>query len=140
MCPCATIIGEELLENPGLVPWGYRAVSPGRFARILVLQRLHAALGSNSLQQSSLPRQIQSPVAGALAAVDGVTRAQSADREGAKLLGRRRTTIWRRLQAQAMADPVYDRIDLIALTLALVLAAGIVLLLAQIMPQLADLM
>ena len=39
-----------------------------------------------------------------------------------------------------MADPVYDRTDLITLTLALVLAAGIVLLLAQIVPQLADLM
>ena len=39
-----------------------------------------------------------------------------------------------------MADPVYDRIDLITLTLAVVLAAGIVFLLAQIVPQLADLM
>ena len=39
-----------------------------------------------------------------------------------------------------MANPVYDRIDLVALTLAVVLAAGIVFLLAQIMPPLTDLM
>ena len=39
-----------------------------------------------------------------------------------------------------MADPVYDRIDLVTLTLAVVLAAAIVLLLSQLMPQLADLM
>jgi hypothetical protein len=38
-----------------------------------------------------------------------------------------------------MANPVYDRIDLIALTLAVVLAA-VVFLLAQIMPPLTDLM
>ena len=35
------------------------------------------------------------------------------------------------MKAQAMANPVYDRIDLIALTLAVVLAAGIVFLLAE---------
>ena len=64
----------------------------------------------------------------------------SADRGAAKQLGRRPTTTWRRLKAQAMANPVYDRIDLIALTLAVVLAAGIVFLLAQIMPPLTDLM
>ena len=39
-----------------------------------------------------------------------------------------------------MANPVYDRIDLVALTLAVVLAAGIVFLLAQIMPPFTDLM
>ena len=39
-----------------------------------------------------------------------------------------------------MADPVYDRIDLITLTLAVVLAAGILFLLVEIVPQLADLM
>ena len=39
-----------------------------------------------------------------------------------------------------MADPVYDGIDVITVTLALVLAAAIVFLLAQIGPQFADLM
>ena len=39
-----------------------------------------------------------------------------------------------------MADPVYDRIDLITLTFAVVLAAAIVLLLSHLMPYLADLM
>ena len=41
-----------------------------------------------------------------------------------------------------MADPVYDDdgIDLITLTFAVVLAAAIVFLLVQIVPQLADLM
>ena len=39
-----------------------------------------------------------------------------------------------------MADPVYDRIDLITLTAAVVLAAGIVFLLAELVPQLVDLM
>ena len=40
-----------------------------------------------------------------------------------------------------MADPVYDdeSIDLITLTFAVVLAAAIVFLLAQIVPQVADL-
>jgi hypothetical protein len=40
-----------------------------------------------------------------------------------------------------MADPVYDDegIDLVTFTFALVLAAGIVFLLAQIAPQLSDL-
>ena len=38
-----------------------------------------------------------------------------------------------------MADPVYDGIDVITVTLALVLAAAIVFLLAQIVPQVADL-
>ena len=36
-----------------------------------------------------------------------------------------------------MADPVYDRIDVVTLTLAVVLAAAIVFLLAEIVPQLA---
>jgi hypothetical protein len=41
-----------------------------------------------------------------------------------------------------MADPVYDDdgIDRITLTFAVVLAAAIVFLLAQVVPQLADLM
>ena len=39
-----------------------------------------------------------------------------------------------------MAGPVYDRIDLIALTFAVVLAAAIVLLVSHLMPHLADLM
>jgi hypothetical protein len=39
-----------------------------------------------------------------------------------------------------MADPVYDGIDVITVTIALVLAAALVFLLAQIVPQLADLM
>ena len=39
-----------------------------------------------------------------------------------------------------MAKPVYDRIDVVTLTLAVVLAAGIVFLLAELVPQLADLM
>ena len=41
-----------------------------------------------------------------------------------------------------MADPVYDDegIDLITLTFAVVLAAAIVFLLAQLVPQLVDLM
>ena len=43
-------------------------------------------------------------------------------------------------EGQAMADPVYNRIDLVTLTAAVVLAAGVVFLLAQIMPPLADLM
>ena len=38
-----------------------------------------------------------------------------------------------------MADPVYDGIDLITVTFALVTAAAIVFLLAQVVPQLADL-
>jgi hypothetical protein len=38
-----------------------------------------------------------------------------------------------------MADPVYDGIDVITVTLALVLAAAIVFLLAQLVPQLVDL-
>ena len=46
----------------------------------------------------------------------------------------------RRLKPQAMANPVYDRIDVVTLTLAVVLAAGIVFLLAELVPQLADLM
>ena len=45
-----------------------------------------------------------------------------------------------RLKPQAMANPVYDRIDVVTLTLAVVLAAGIVFLLAELVPQLADLM
>ena len=45
-----------------------------------------------------------------------------------------------RLKPQAMADPVYDRIDLVTLTLAVVLAAGIVFLLAEFVPELIDLM
>jgi hypothetical protein len=39
-----------------------------------------------------------------------------------------------------MADPVYDRIDLVTLTAAIFLAAGIVFLLAELVPQLVDLM
>ena len=39
-----------------------------------------------------------------------------------------------------MADPVYDGIDVITVTIALVLAAALVFLLAQIVPQHADLM
>ena len=39
-----------------------------------------------------------------------------------------------------MANPVYDRIDVVTLTLAVVLAAGIVFLLAELVPQLVDLM
>jgi|SoimicmetaTmtLAB_FD_contig_61_202602_length_554_multi_2_in_0_out_0_2 hypothetical protein len=39
-----------------------------------------------------------------------------------------------------MADPVYDGIDVITVTIALVLAAALVFLLAQIVPQIADLM
>ena len=39
-----------------------------------------------------------------------------------------------------MAGPVYERIDLIALTFAVVLEAAIVLLLSHLMPHLADLM
>jgi hypothetical protein len=39
-----------------------------------------------------------------------------------------------------MADPVYDGIDVITVTIALVLAAALVFLLAQIVPQLADMM
>ena len=39
-----------------------------------------------------------------------------------------------------MADPVYEGIDLITVTFALVLAAALVFLLAQIAPQLSDLM
>ena len=37
-----------------------------------------------------------------------------------------------------MADPVYDGIDVITVTLALVLAAAIVFLLAQIVPQVVN--
>jgi hypothetical protein len=37
-----------------------------------------------------------------------------------------------------MADPVYDGIDVITVTIALVLAAALVFLLAQIVPQIAD--
>ena len=47
---------------------------------------------------------------------------------------------WRRLKPQAMADPVYDRIDLITLTVAIVLAAAIMLLAFHLVPDLADLM
>jgi hypothetical protein len=39
-----------------------------------------------------------------------------------------------------MAGPVYDRIDLIALTFAVVLAAAIVLLVSHLMPHFADFM
>ena len=39
-----------------------------------------------------------------------------------------------------MADPVYDGIDVITVTFAVVLAAAVLFLLAQLMPQLADLM
>ena len=39
-----------------------------------------------------------------------------------------------------MADPVYDGIDVITLTFAVVLAAAVLFLLAQLVPQLADLM
>ena len=39
-----------------------------------------------------------------------------------------------------MADPVYDGFDVITVTITLVLAAALVFLLAQIGPQLADLM
>jgi hypothetical protein len=41
---------------------------------------------------------------------------------------------------QAMAGPVYEGIDLIALTFAVVLAAAIVLLLSHLMLHLADLL
>ena len=43
------------------------------------------------------------------------------------------------LGAQALASPSYG-VDVVALALAVVLAAAIVLLLSQIVPQLADLM
>jgi hypothetical protein len=39
-----------------------------------------------------------------------------------------------------MADPVYDGIDVITVTFALVLAAALLFLIAQIAPQLSDLM
>jgi hypothetical protein len=65
---------------------------------------------------------------------------RSADRGAAKQLGQRPTISWRRLKPQAMADPVYDRIDVVTLTLAVVLAAGNVFLLAELVPQLVDLM
>jgi hypothetical protein len=39
-----------------------------------------------------------------------------------------------------MADPVYDGIDAITVTFAVVLAAAVLFLLAQLVPQLADLM
>ena len=39
-----------------------------------------------------------------------------------------------------MADPVYDGIDVITVTFAVVLAAAVLFLLAQLVPQLADLM
>ena len=39
-----------------------------------------------------------------------------------------------------MADPVYNRIDLVTLTAAVVPAAGIVFLLAELLPPLVDLM
>jgi hypothetical protein len=39
-----------------------------------------------------------------------------------------------------MADPLYDGTDLITLTLAIVLAAGIVFLLAELVPELVVLM
>jgi hypothetical protein len=39
-----------------------------------------------------------------------------------------------------MADPVYDGIDVITVTFAMVLAAAVLFLLAQLVPQLADLM
>ena len=39
-----------------------------------------------------------------------------------------------------MADPVYDGFDVITVTITLVLAAALVFLLAQIGPQLTDLM
>ena len=44
------------------------------------------------------------------------------------------------MKPQAMADPLYDRIDVVTLPLAVVLAAGIVFLLAELVPQLVDLM
>ena len=44
------------------------------------------------------------------------------------------------MKPQAMADPLYDRIDVVTLTLAVVLAAGIVFLLAEFVPELVDLM
>ena len=39
-----------------------------------------------------------------------------------------------------MANPVYDDIDVITVTFAVVLAAAVLFLLAQIVPQLTDLM
>ena len=39
-----------------------------------------------------------------------------------------------------MADPVYDGIDVITVTFALVLAAALLFLIAQLAPQLSDLM
>ena len=39
-----------------------------------------------------------------------------------------------------MANPVYDGIDVITVTFAVVLAAAVLFLLAQLVPQLADLM
>jgi hypothetical protein len=39
-----------------------------------------------------------------------------------------------------MADPVYDGIDVITVTFAVILAAAVLFLLAQLVPQLADLM
>jgi hypothetical protein len=38
------------------------SLSCGRFARMVVLLELHAALGSTTLQQNGLPREIQNPV------------------------------------------------------------------------------
>ena len=72
----------------------------------------------------------------ALAALDGL---RAAGRGGPSNLGRPTTHLEEVESPQAMADPVYDGINVITVTLALVLAAAIVFLLAQIVPQVADL-
>ena len=76
----------------------------------------------------------------ALTALDGVkVGGRAGGRGAARELGRLLPPTWEEVD-QAMADPVYDRIDLVTLTLAVVLAAGIVFLLAELLPQLVDLM
>jgi hypothetical protein len=75
----------------------------------------------------------------ALTALDGVkVGGRAGGRGAARELGRLLPPTWEEVD-QAMADPVYDGIDLITVTFALVTAAAIVFLLAQVVPQLADL-
>jgi len=66
-------------------------------------------------------------------------RTKSADRGAAKPLGRR-TISWREVETPSGPIQSTTAWTVVTLTLAVVLAAGIVFLLAELVPQLVDLM
>jgi hypothetical protein len=113
---------------------------------VVVLGALSTSPDALGLRQKAPPKALDDPRPIAqrdlvLAALDGVRgRDQEAPPEVRPSHSAGAPSPGGRLKPQAMADPVYDRIDVVTLTLAVVLAAGIVFLLAELVPQLLDLM